>query len=160
MVHIDIICVGKIKESYLRDAIEDYSTRLSKYCLLNITELIDEKIPNNPSDKEIEAVKIKEGLNIISKLKKDTYIISLDLKGKQYSSEDFSKEIENISLNFNSSITFIIGGSLGLAEDVIKKSDKLISFSKMTFPHQLFRVFLLEQIYRAFKILNNENYHK
>ncbi len=160
MVHVNIICVGKIKESYLREAIDDYSTRLSKYCSLNITEIIDEKIPNNPSEKEIESVKIKEGINIISKIKKDTYVISLDLRGKQYTSEDFSKEIENISLNFNSSITFIIGGSLGLSEDVIKKSDKLISFSKMTFPHQLFRVFLLEQIYRAFKISNNENYHK
>ena len=152
MIHINIICVGKIKENYLKDAIEEYSKRLSKYCMLNITELIDEKIPNNPN--------IKEGKNIISQIKKDTYIICLDLKGKQYTSEDFSKKIENISLNFNSSITFIIGGSLGLSNEVLDKSNELISFSKMTFPHQLFRVFLLEQIYRAFKIINNENYHK
>jgi 23S rRNA (pseudouridine1915-N3)-methyltransferase len=160
MIHIDILCVGKLKEIYLKDASDEYSKRLSKYCQLNIIELQEEKIPNNPSEKDIENVIIKEGNNIISQLKKDSYKICLDLKGKQFTSEEFSKKIENISTNYNSSITFIIGGSHGLSDDVLSNSNELISFSKMTFPHQLFRIFLLEQIYRAFKIINNENYHK
>lgn len=160
MVHINIICVGKIKEQYLRDAINEYSKRLTKYCSLTITELLDEKIPNNPSEKEIELIKNKEGQNILSQIKKDTYLICLDLKGKQYTSEEFSNKLNEISLNFNSSITFVIGGSLGISNEILSKANELISFSKMTFPHQLFRVFLLEQIYRAFKITNNENYHK
>ena len=160
MIHINIICVGKIKETFLKDAISEYSKRLSKYCLLNITELIDEKIPNNASEKELLLIKEKESKNIINQLKKDSYIICLDLKGKQYSSEDFSEKIQNISLNGNSSITFIIGGSLGMSQELLNKANELISFSKMTFPHQLFRVFLLEQIFRAFKIINNETYHK
>ena len=160
MIHINIICVGKIKETFLKDAISEYSKILSKYCLLNITELIDEKIPNNASEKELLLIKEKESKNIINQLKKDSYIICLDLKGKQYSSEDFSEKIQNISLNGNSSITFIIGGSLGMSQELLNKANELISFSKMTFPHQLFRVFLLEQIFRAFKIINNETYHK
>ena len=160
MVHINIICVGKIKETYLKEAIFEYTKRLLKYCTLNLIELPDEKIPNNPSEKEIDIIKNKEGSNIISQIKKDTYLICLDLKGKQFSSEEFSEKLENISLNYNSSITFVIGGSLGISNDVLNKANELISFSKMTFPHQLFRVFLLEQIYRAFKISNNENYHK
>ena len=160
MVHINIICIGKIKEIFLKDAIEEYSKRLNKYCNLNIIELPDEKIPNNPSEKEILLIKEKEGKNILNNIPKDSYVISLDLKGKQYTSEEFSQKIENISLNYNSSITFIIGGSLGISKNVLDISKELISFSKMTFPHQLFRVFLLEQIFRAFKISNNETYHK
>lgn len=160
MVHINLIVVGKIKEKYLRDAIDEYSKRLSKYCYLNITEIQDEKIPANPSLKEIENIKLKEGQNINSHIKKDTYLICLDLKGKQYTSEEFSLKLDNIFLNYNSSITFVIGGSLGISSDILNNANELISFSKMTFPHQLFRVFLLEQIYRAFKISNNENYHK
>ena len=160
MVHIDIICVGKIKEKYIQDAITEYSKRLSKYCNLYITELADEKIPNNPSEKDVELIKSKEGKNIISHIKKDSYLICLDLRGKQFSSEEFSTKLENITLNGNSSITFIIGGSLGISQELLNMSNELISFSKMTFPHQLFRVFLLEQIYRAFKISNNETYHK
>ena len=160
MLHINIICVGKIKETFFKDAISEYSKRLSKYCILNILELPDEKIPNNASEKELLLIKEKESKNIINQLKKDSYIICLDLKGKQYSSEDFSEKIKNISLNYNSSITFIIGGSLGISQELLNISNELISFSKMTFPHQLFRVFLLEQIYRGFKIINNENYHK
>lgn len=159
MVHINIICVGKIKEKYLKDAIDEYSKRLSKYCKLNIIELQDEQIPNNLNDKLAENIKKTEGLKIISQIK-NSYAISLDLKGKQYSSEEFSDKLENIFLNKNSTISFIIGGSLGLSNDVISNSNELICFSKMTFPHQLIRVFLLEQIYRAFKIQNNETYHK
>lgn len=160
MLHINIICIGKIKETFFKDSIDEYSKRLSKYCSLNIVELPDEKIPTNPSDKEISIIKDKEGQNILNNLKKDSYVICMDLKGKQYTSEDFSKKIENISINNNSSITFIIGGSLGISNNVLNVSNELISFSKMTFPHQLFRVILLEQIYRAFKIIKNETYHK
>jgi 23S rRNA (pseudouridine1915-N3)-methyltransferase len=160
MLHIDIICLGKIKESFFRDAIDEYKKRLNKYCNLNIIELPDEKIPNNASEKEIAIIKEKEGNLILNSIKKDSYIISLDLKGKQFTSEELANKIDNISINSSSSITFIIGGSLGLSEIVLNKSNELISFSKLTFPHQLFRVFLLEQIYRSFKIINNETYHK
>ncbi len=160
MLHINIVCIGKIKETFFRDSIEEYSKRLSKYCSLTITELPDEKIPNNPSEKEISLIKDKEGQNILNNLKKDSYIICMDLKGKQFTSEEFANKIENISINNNSSITFIIGGSHGISNNVLNIANELISFSKMTFPHQLFRIILLEQIYRAFKINNNETYHK
>lgn len=160
MIHITIISVGKIKEKYLKDAIAEYSKRLSKYCKLNIIEIADEPIPNNINDKVSENLKSIEGNKILNSLNTNSYVISLDLAGKQYSSEDFSSKIEDIALNFNSNITFIIGGSLGLHENVLKKSNELICFSKMTFPHQLIRVFLLEQLFRAFKIQNNETYHR
>lgn len=160
MLSINIICVGKIKENYLKDAISEYSKRLSKYCNLNIIELPDEKLPSQLSQKNIDEVKNIEGNKILAHIKKDSYTICLDLKGKQFSSEEFSAKIDSIALNFNSSINFIIGGSLGLSKDVLEKANEKICFSKMTFPHQLIRVFLLEQIYRAFKINNNETYHK
>ena len=159
MIHINIICVGKIKENYLKDAITEYSKRLSKYCKLNIIEVSDEQIPDSVNKKQSDNIKNMEGKKILSNIK-NSCVISLDLKGKQFSSEEFSNKINNISLNYNSSITFIIGGSLGLSEEVLSHSNELIRFSKMTFPHQLIRVFLLEQIYRAFIILNNETYHK
>lgn len=160
MLHINIICVGKLKEKYLQDALTEYSKRLSKYCNLNIVELPDEKIPNNLNDSLISQIKQKESNNIISHIEKGSYVLTLDLKGKQFSSEEFSKKITDISLNSFSSITFIIGGTLGLHENVLKNSNELICFSKMTFPHQLIRIFLLEQIFRAFKISNNETYHR
>ena len=160
MLKINIVCVGKIKERFFKDAIDEYSKRLKKYCILNIIELPDEKIPNNASDKEILLVKNKEGQNILNNIRMDSYIICLDLKGKQFTSEEFSQKLDNISLNYNSTISFVIGGSLGISKNVINISNELISFSKMTFPHQLFRVLLLEQIFRAFKISNNETYHK
>ena len=159
MIHINIICVGKIKENYLKDAILEYSKRLSKYCKLDIIEIEDEQIPNNINEKISNNIKNIEGNKILSHLK-NSYIIALDLKGKQYSSEEFSKKIENISVSNNSNITFIIGGSLGLSDAVLNKSNELICFSKMTFPHQLIRVFLLEQLFRSFKIQNNETYHR
>ena len=159
MIHINIICVGKLKENYLKDAINEYCKRLSKYCKLDIIEIADEQIPNNINDKISNNIKTIEGSKITNYLK-NSYVISLDLKGKQYSSEDFSKKLEDISLFINSNITFIIGGSLGLSDEVLEKSNELICFSKMTFPHQLIRVFLLEQIFRAFKIQNNETYHR
>ena len=159
MLHINIICIGKVKEKYLKDAIDEYSKRLSKYCLLNIIELQDEKIPSITNSKIEEEIKNKECRKILPYIKKDSYIIALDLTGKQYSSEDFSKKIDNISLN-NSSITLIIGGSLGLSSELLTNANEKICFSKMTFPHQLIRVFLLEQLFRAFKISNNETYHR
>ena len=159
MLSINIICVGKIKENYLKDAISEYSKRLSKYCNLNIIELPDEKLPSQLSQKNIDEVKNIEGNKILSHIKKDSYTICLDLKGKQFSSEEFSAKIDSIALNFNSSINFIIGGTLGLSKDVLDKANEKICFSKMTFPHQLIRVFLLEQLFRAFKISNNETYH-
>ena len=160
MLHINIICVGKLKEKYLQDALSEYSKRLSKYCNLNIIELPDEKLPNNLNDSLINQIKQKESNNILSHIEKGSYVLALDFKGKQFSSEEFSKKITDISLNSFSSITFIIGGTLGLYENVLKNSNELICFSKMTFPHQLIRIFLLEQIFRAFKISNNETYHR
>ena len=159
MLNINIICIGKIKEQYLKSAIEEYSKRLSRYCKLNILELPDEKIPDKLNDNLSNEIKTKECNNIINHLKKDSYIIALDLTGNELSSEEFSKTIENISME-NSSISFIIGGSLGLTKALLNKCNKKICFSKMTFPHQLIRIFLLEQIFRAFKISNNETYHR
>ena len=159
MLAIQIVCIGKIKEKYLQDAINEYSKRLSKYCKLVITELPDEKIPDKLNDTLPEQIKEKECAKIVNSVKKDSYIIALDLKGTEFSSEDFSKKIDEISME-NSNITFIIGGSLGLTKDLLNQCNLKVSFSKMTFPHQLFRVFLLEQIFRAFKISHGETYHK
>lgn len=159
MLNINIICVGKIKEKFFTSAIEEYSKRLSKYCKLEILELPDEKIPDNANETIENNIKEKECNNILKHLKKDSYIIALDLKGKEYSSVEFSKKIESLSMT-NSKITFIIGGSLGLTDTLLSQCDEKICFSKMTFPHQLIRIFLVEQIYRAFKISNNESYHK
>ena len=158
MLNINIICVGKLKEKYLKDAIEEYSKRLSKYCNLSFTELSDEKLPEKSYDSLLNEVKQKECKKILDSIKKDTYVICLDLKGKEYTSEEFSSKLEKLSFT-NSSITFIIGGTLGLTDEVRSKSNELISFSKMTFPHQLIRLFLTEQIYRAFKISKGETYH-
>lgn len=159
MIHINIICIGKLKEKYLKDSIDEYSKRLSKYCKLNIIELQDESLPNKINYSIIQEIKDKECEKILENIRNTSYVIALDLKGKEFSSEDFSKKIQNISVKGYSDITFIIGGTLGLNDIVIKNSNELICFSKMTFPHQLIRVFLLEQIFRAFKIANNETYH-
>ena len=159
MLNIQIICIGKLKETYLKDAISEYSKRLQKYCSLTITELTDEKLPNKLNESIINEIKNKECTKILQSIKKDSYILCLDLKGKEFSSEQFSKKLEDIALNENSHITFIIGGTLGLTEKILQKSNEKICFSKMTFPHQLIRVFLLEQLFRAFKISKNETYH-
>lgn len=159
MLNISIICIGKLKETYLKDAIAEYSKRLQKYCSLTITELQDEKLPNKLNDSIMQEIKTKECSKIIQAIKKDSYIFCLDLRGKQFSSEEFSKKIDDIALNENSHITFIIGGTLGLNEEILKLSNEKICFSKMTFPHQLIRVFLLEQLFRAFKISKGETYH-
>ena len=159
MLNINIVCIGKIKENYLKDAINEYSKRLSKYCKLTILELPDEKIPDKLNESLSNEIKNKESNAILNHIKKDSYIICLDLTGKELSSEEFSKNIEKLSLQ-TSNITFVIGGSLGLSSDLLKKAHKKICFSKMTFPHQLIRVFLLEQIFRGFKISNGETYHR
>lgn len=159
MLHIDIICVGKLKEKYLKDAVDEYSKRLSKYCNLNIIELADEKLPDTNSEKLFNEIKQKECNKIMNSIKPSSYTIALDLKGKQFTSEEFSQKIDNISL-INSNITIIIGGSLGMTDTFLSTVNEKICFSKMTFPHQLIRVFLLEQLFRAFKISNNETYHR
>ena len=159
MLTINIICIGKIKEIYLKNAIQEYSKRLTKYCKLHIIELPDEKIPDKINPTIINEIKEKECSNIIRHISKDTFPVCLDLKGKELSSEEFSKTIDTLSLT-TSSITFIIGGSLGLTSQLINMCKQSLCFSKMTFPHQLIRVFLLEQIFRAFKISNGETYHR
>lgn len=159
MLTINILCVGKIKEDYIKSAINEYSKRLSKFCKLNIIEVSDEKVPEKINQTISENIKNQEAKKMLEHLKKDTYCICLDLKGKEMSSEEFSKKIENIA-NYNSSITFVIGGTLGIGDDILNISKEKICFSKMTFPHQLIRVFLLEQIFRGFKIANNETYHR
>ena len=159
MLSINVICIGKIKEKFFKDAITEYSKRLSRYCKLNILELPDEKIPDKINSSIENEIKSKECNNIINHIKKDSYIICLDLNGKEFSSEQLSKNIENISME-SSQITFIIGGSLGLTEKLLGLANQKICFSKMTFPHQLIRIFLLEQIFRAFKISNGETYHR
>ncbi|MBO0526540.1 23S rRNA (pseudouridine(1915)-N(3))-methyltransferase RlmH [Clostridium botulinum] len=159
-MNISIISVGKIKEKFLKSAIDEYSKRLSKYCKLNIIEVTDEKTPDNASLKEENIIKEKEGNLILKHIKDTSFVIALDLKGKSITSEEFSNLIEDCRLTGNSTITFAIGGSLGLSEQVLSRANYKLSFSKMTFPHQLFRVMLLEQIYRAFRILCKEPYHK
>lgn len=159
MLNISIICIGKLKETYLKDAIAEYSKRLQKYCSLTITELQDEKLPNKLNDSIMQEIKTKECNKIMQAIKKDSYIFCLDLRGKQFSSEEFSKKLDNIALNESSHITFIIGGTLGLNNEILTLSNEKICFSKMTFPHQLIRVFLLEQLFRAFKISKGETYH-
>lgn len=148
---IKIVCVGKIKEKYFISAINEYLKRLSKYTKISIVEIADE-----PSVEK--ALKI-EGKKILSKIKDDEYVIALDIDGKSISSLEFAKKVDSVFLNF-SKLTFVIGGSYGLSKEVKDRSNYLLSFSKMTFPHQMFRVILLEQIYRSYKINNNESYHK
>lgn len=163
-MNISIICVGKLKEKYLKDAVAEYSKRLSRFCKLNIIEVPDEKTPDNASIKEEILIKEKEGTAILKQLpttgSQNSYIIVLDLKGELLSSEELASSINKITLSGKSDIFFIIGGSLGISQDVLNRSDFKLCFSKMTFPHQLMRVFLLEQIYRSFKIINGEPYHK
>lgn len=159
-MNISVIAVGKLKEKYLKQAVEEYSKRLSRYCKLEIIELADEKTPDNASEKEEIQIKEKEGKLILSKIKDNAYVVAMDLKGKQLTSEEFSSFISKCGVMGNSNIVFVIGGSLGLSQEVIARANYKICFSKMTFPHQLFRVMLLEQIYRGFRIENNEPYHK
>lgn len=157
---ITIISVGKIKEKFFTDAINEYTKRLSKFCKLTEEIIPDERADENFSQSEIENVKIKEGIKILNKIPKNSYVFTLDVRGKQLSSEELAEKINTLGIDGISDITFIIGGSNGLSQDVSDIANFKLSFSKMTFPHQLFKVILLEQIYRAFKINAGEAYHK
>lgn len=159
-MNITILCVGKIKERFFTQAIEEYCKRLSRYCNLNIIELKDEKTPDGASKAECEDIKIREGDRILSAIKDNSYVVTLEIGGVQLDSLELSKQIEKLGISGNSNIVFVIGGSLGLSKVVSERADFKLSFSKLTFPHQLMRVILLEQIYRAFKIQKNEPYHK
>lgn len=161
MINIKIMCVGKIKDKNLLSLINEYQKIISKYAKLEIIDVEDEKIPSSLSSMDMENIKEKESNKIINKLEKlnKAYIIALDLSGNELTSPDFSDKIQNIALNGNSTIVFLIGGSLGMSSKLIQMSNYKVCFSKLTFPHQLIRLFLLEQIFRAFKISNNETYH-
>ena len=157
-MRINIVCVGKIKEKYLKLGIDEFKKRLSKYCKLEIIELEDEKAPENLSDKEMLMIKEKEGKKILSKIKDNSYVIALAIDGKNLSSEELAETINKLGVRGISNITFVIGGSLGLSDEVLSRADYKLSFSKMTFPHQLMRLILLEQVYRAYRINNGEPY--
>ena len=157
---ITLLTVGRIKEKYLKDAIAEYSKRLSKYCKLEIIEVADEKTPDNASEVVENVIRDKEGERLLKYVKDDAFVITLEIKGKMMTSEELAEKIDTLGIRGVSHIMFIIGGSIGLGEDVIKRSDFALSFSKMTFPHQLMRVILLEQIYRSYRIISGEPYHK
>lgn len=157
---ITIVTVGKIKEKYLRDAIGEYSKRLSKYFKLEIVEVADEKTPDNASETMEKIIRDKEAERILKYVREDAYVITLEIGGKMLDSVEFSRKLENLGIQGKSHILFIIGGSIGLGEAVLKRSDFPLSFSKMTFPHQLMRVILLEQVYRCYRIIHHEPYHK
>ena len=157
---ITILTVGKIKEKYLRDAITEYSKRLSRYAKLEIIEVADEKTPDNASETVETNIKNKEAERLLKYIRDDAYLITLEIKGKQLTSEELAQKIDTLGVQGTSHIIFVIGGSLGLGEEVLKRSNYALSFSKMTFPHQLMRVILLEQIYRGFRIIHHEPYHK
>ncbi|MBC8586739.1 23S rRNA (pseudouridine(1915)-N(3))-methyltransferase RlmH [Paratissierella segnis] len=157
---IKIISVGKIKEKYIQEGIKEFSKRLSRYCTLDIVEIDDEKVPESLSKKEMEIVKQKEGERILGKIPPNSFVIALSIDGKELSSEDLAFKIQDLMINGTNDITFIIGGSVGLSNEVLSKSNFKLSFSKMTFPHQLMRLILLEQIYRSWRIINGEPYHR
>ena len=157
---ITCVVVGKIKEKYFTDAIKEYSKRLGRYCKLEIVELADEKTPDGASEAEEQAIREKEGERILKTLKDDAYVIALAIEGKMLDSVELSRKIESLGISGTSHIAFVIGGSLGLAPAVMKRADYALSFSRMTFPHQLMRVVLLEQLYRSYRIMKNEPDHK
>lgn len=159
-MHIKIIAVGKLKEKYLKQGIEEYMKRLKGYAKVDLTEVADEHAPEHLSEAEMAEVKRKEGERILHHLPQDTYVITLEINGKMLSSEKLAETIDELATYGKSKIAFVIGGSLGLSEAVQKRSNMALSFSKMTFPHQLMRLILLEQVYRAFKINRGEPYHK
>jgi 23S rRNA (pseudouridine1915-N3)-methyltransferase len=159
-VNIGIISIGRLKEKYLKQGIAEYLKRLGPYAKVEIIELPDEKAPENLSEAEMEQVKRAEGERILSKIAYDTHVIALAIDGKQQSSEELAKTIDQLATYGKSKIAFVIGGSLGLSNEVLSRADAKLSFSKMTFPHQLMRLILLEQVYRAFKINRGEPYHK
>ncbi|ASN03846.1 23S rRNA (pseudouridine(1915)-N(3))-methyltransferase RlmH [Virgibacillus necropolis] len=157
---ITIITVGKLKEKYLKQGIQEYLKRLTAYAKVDIVEVADEKAPENMSDAEMMEVKQKEGERILAQINQDTYVITLEIGGKMLSSEQLAAKMDELATYGKSKIAFIIGGSLGISEAVQKRSDLALSFSKMTFPHQLMRLVLVEQVYRGFRIIRGEPYHK
>lgn len=159
-MNISIITVGKLKEKYLKLGIEEYTKRLSAYAKIDIVELADEKAPENLSETDMLIVKQKEGERILAKISPDTHVIALAIEGSMKTSEQLAENLDRLATYGKSKIAFVIGGSLGLSEDVMKRANETLSFSKMTFPHQLMRLILVEQIYRAFRINRNEPYHK
>lgn len=159
-MRITISCVGKIKERYFKDAIEEYSKRLSRYCRLDILEVADEKTPDNASEAMEEIIKAKEGERLLKTLRADAFIIALAIDGEMLDSVELAECMEQLAVQGSSHIQFVIGGSLGLHKTVLKRANRKLSFSKMTFPHQLMRVILLEQVYRSYRIINKEPYHK
>lgn len=159
-MNITVLCVGKIKEAYLRDGIGEYAKRLSRYAKLTVTELADEKTPENASEAENLKIINTEGDRILAKIKDSDYVCALAINGKMYSSEGFSDYLSKVQITSKGNLVFVIGGSLGLSEAVLARADDKISFSKMTFPHQLMRMILLEQVYRGYRIMNHEPYHK
>lgn len=159
-MNITILCVGQIKEKYFRDAIAEYQKRLSRYCKLQMIEVADEKTKENASEAENDLIRKKEGERLLKHIKDSDYCITLEIDGRMLTSEGLSKEIDRLGLAGKTSLVFVIGGSIGLDTAVLKRSDYALSFSKMTFPHQLMRVILLEQIYRSYRIMRGEPYHK
>jgi 23S rRNA (pseudouridine1915-N3)-methyltransferase len=159
-VNISIITVGKLKEKYLKQGIEEYLKRLTAYAKVEMIEVADEKAPEELSELEMVQVKQKEGERILAKISQDTYVIALAIQGKLGSSEELADSLDKLATYGKSKIAFVIGGSLGLSDEVIKRSNEQLSFSRMTFPHQLMRLILVEQVYRAFRINRNEPYHK
>ena len=159
-MNITIVTVGKLKEKYLKMGIEEYSKRLGSYAKINVVEVADEKAPESLSDADMEIVKKKEAERILAKVGSDTYVIALAIEGKMKTSEELAADLESLMTYGRSKVAFVIGGSLGLHDSVIKRADELLSFSKMTFPHQIMKLILLEQVYRAFRIMKNEPYHK
>ncbi|MDB2008669.1 23S rRNA (pseudouridine(1915)-N(3))-methyltransferase RlmH [[Clostridium] symbiosum] len=157
---ITVITVGKIKEKYLEDAIAEYSKRLSRYCKLEIIQVADEKTPDRASEVVETQIKDKEGERILSHIKDTAYVVALAIEGKMISSEELAELIDGLGVRGESHIQFVIGGSLGLSKKVLERADYKLSFSRMTFPHQLMRLILLEQIYRSYRIVNGEPYHK
>ena len=159
-MNITIVCVGKIKEAFYKDAVNEYAKRLSRYCKFQVIEVADEKTPDQKTAHEEDLIRQKEAERILKQIKEDAYVIALAIQGKKLDSVAFSEYIERLGVQGKSNLVFVIGGSLGLHSTVLKRADDQISFSDMTFPHQLMRVILAEQIYRGFRIMNGEPYHK
>ena len=155
-----VICVGRLKEKFYTDAVNEFKKRLSRFAEVEIVELADEKAPEKLSDAELEQIKLAEGRRILGKLADGETVVALDIRGVQLSSTELAEKLKNLMLEGKSRIAFIIGGSNGLSSEVLTRADFKLSFSKMTFSHQIFRIMLVEQLYRAFKIINNEPYHK
>ncbi|WP_419024744.1 23S rRNA (pseudouridine(1915)-N(3))-methyltransferase RlmH [Emergencia sp.] len=159
-MNISVICVGKLKERYWTDAVGEYSKRLKSYCNLEIVELKESRLPDKAGPAEEQAVKEAEGEEILKKIRSGVYVVTLEVKGRMLSSEKLAEKVEKLAVDGVSNLVFVIGGSLGLSEAVSRRADFKLSFSEMTFPHQMMRVILLEQLYRSFKIIRNETYHK